>query len=83
MGEGTPPDELIQMARNKTSPKILVWLLKSLINECDHMKSDVVEFPCLWIFQKFKQDLGINQKPLFEFEFKYFEFQKCSKVGND
>src|SRR4051812_2917300 len=24
MGEGTPPDELIQMARNKSSPKILV-----------------------------------------------------------
>ena len=71
------------MARNKVAPKILVWLLKSHINECDHMKSDVVGFPCSLNFQKFKQDLGINQKTLFELEFKYFEFQKCSKVGND
>ena len=57
-------------------------MLKSPIIECDHMKSDVVEFPCSRNFEKFKQDLGINLKPLFELRFKYLEFQKCSKVGN-
>ena len=82
MGEGTPPpDELIQKARNKSSPKIHVWVLKIPINVCDHMKIDVVEFPCSWIFERFKQDLGINLKPLFELRFKYLEFQKCSKDG--
>ena len=74
MGEGTPPVELIQKARNKSSPKIHVWILKSLINECDHISSDVGPIPCSWIFQIFKQDLGINQKPLFDLKFKWFEF---------
>src|SRR4051812_12984722 len=60
MGERTPPDELIQMAIMKVAPKIPVVFLKSLINECDHMKSDVIEFPCSLNFQKFKQDLEIN-----------------------
>ena len=74
MGEGTPPDELIQMARNKSSPKIHVWIFKSPIIECDHMKSDVVEFPCSRNFEKFKQCLGINQIPLFDLKFNSFEF---------
>ena len=70
MGEGTPPDELIQKARNKSCTKIHIWILKSPIIECDHMKSDVVEFPCSRNFEKFKQDLGLIQKPLFDLRFK-------------
>src|SRR3954468_9513577 len=69
-----PPDELIQKARYKYFPKIHVRVLKSLINECDHISSDVGPTPCSWIFQIFKQCLGINQKPLFELRFKLFEF---------
>ena len=74
MGEEKTPEELIQMARNKTSPKIHVWILKSPIIECDHIKSDVVEFPYSRNFEKFKQCLGINQIPLFGLKFKSFEF---------
>src|SRR4051812_24995634 len=35
--EPPPPDELIQMARNNVAPQILVGLLKTHINECDHI----------------------------------------------
>ena len=66
----TPPDELIQKVRNKSSPKIHVRFLKSLINECDHISSDVGPIPCSWIFQIFKQEHGFKFKPLFELKFK-------------
>ena len=47
-----PPEELIQMARIKVAPKIHVWIQKSPIIECDHIKSGVVEFPYSRIFEK-------------------------------
>src|ERR1041385_650627 len=68
-----PPDELIQKARYKYFPKIHVRVLKSLINECDHFKNDLDSNPCSWIFQIFKQYLGINKIPLFDLNFKNVE----------
>ena len=74
---------LIQMATKKVAPKIPFAILKTPINECDHISSDVVPNTCSWNFQIIKQEHGINQIPLVEFEFKYFEFQKCSNSGCD
>ena len=37
MGEGTPPDELIQMATLKVAPKIPLVFLKSPKNKWDHI----------------------------------------------
>ena len=65
-----PPDELIQMAKNKVAPKIPFAFLKSLINECDPISSDVGPTPCSWIFQIFKQEHEFKFKPLFELKFK-------------
>src|SRR4051812_32294803 len=62
----SPQMKLIQLARIKVAPNIAFVFLKSLINECDHISSDVGPIPCSWIFKIFKQDLGINQNPLFE-----------------
>ena len=78
-----PQMNLIQMATLKVAPKIPLAFLKCPIIECDHIPSDVESIPCSKIFQIFKQELGINQIPLFELEFKYFEFQKCSNFGCD
>ena len=69
-----PPDELIQMARIKFVPKIHVWIPKSPIIECDHMKSGLGFFPYSKIFGKIKQWLENNQISLFELKFKSFEF---------
>ena len=79
MGEEPPPHptpqmNLIQMARIKVAPKIPFAFLKTHINECDHISSDVGPIPCSWIFQIFKQELGIKFKPLFELKLKLFEF---------
>ena len=70
----TPPEELIQMARIKVVPKIHVWIPKSPIIECDHIKSGLGFFPYSKIFGKIKQCLGNNQISLFELKFKSFEF---------
>ena len=83
MGELTPQMNLIQMSTMKVAPKIHFAILKTPINWCDHISSDVDSKTCSKNFQKFKQELGINKIPLFEFEFKYFEFQKCSELGSD
>jgi hypothetical protein len=45
----------IKRARNKLLSKILLNMLKSPKNECDHFKNDLGFFPCSWIFQKFKK----------------------------
>ena len=55
-----PQMNLRQMATLKVAPKIPFAILKSLINECDHISSDVVSNTCSWIFQIFKQEHGIK-----------------------
>ena len=71
------------MATIKVAPKIPFAFLKNHINECDHISSDVESISCSNNFKKSKHELWINQIPLFEFEFKYFEFKKCSNFGCD
>ena len=54
LGEETPPEELIQMARIKVVPKIHVWIPKIPITECAHKKSGLEFFP-------YSKNFGKNQ----------------------
>ena len=58
LGKRKALNELNEKARNKSFSKILLDMLKSPKNECDHFKSDLGLIPCSLIFQKSKQYLG-------------------------
>ena len=63
------------MATMKVAPKIPFAILKTFINECDHILGDVEAIPCSWNFQIFKDELGIKSKPLFELKLNCLNFK--------
>src|SRR3954463_14999535 len=74
-------NELNKRARNKSFSKILLNMLKSPKNECDHFKSDLGLIPWSWILKKSNSRLEIKSNAYLNWNSNNLNFKNSQNLG--